>query len=205
MDNRILLVSNGLVHPTWLARWWLKHNLQTMPGYVFRQVGSLEILPRLDTSAFRAMVLYFHHKTISASALARLDEFVHGGGGVLAIHSATASFKEASRYFEILGGRFKEHGAIETFEVSRAAGRNDVFGAVAPFRIKDELYLHELSTEITVHFQAMLNGEPAPVVWTRRYGAGRVCYAMPGHTAESIRHPAVNTILKQGLAWVCQS
>ncbi len=108
---------------------------------------------------------------------------------MLAIHSATASFKQEPRYFEILGGRFRVHGAIQTFEVSQTQSAEDVFGHVAPFQIKDELYIHELAPEIAVHFEAMHDGEPVPVVWTRRYGAGRVCYAMPGHTAESMQAP----------------
>ena len=118
VDNRILLASSGFFHPSWLARQRLKRNLQTLPGYVFQQVASLQVLPQLDIFSFRAIVLYFHHKAISPSALACLDEFVRRGGGVLAIHSATASFKQEPRYFEILGGRFRVHGAVQTFKVS---------------------------------------------------------------------------------------
>jgi len=205
MDNRILLASSGFVHPSWLARRRLKHTLQTMPGYVFQQVASLQVLPQLDMLSFKAIVLYLHRQAISASALDCLDEFVRRGGGVLAIHSATASFKQEQRYFEILGGRFRVHGAVQTFKVSPTRSAEDVFGSVAPFQIKDELYIHEVAPEITVHFETMRDGEPVPVVWTRSYGAGRVCYAMPGHTAESMKHPMVHHILKRGLAWVCQS
>ena len=38
------------------------------------------------------------------------DGFVRAGGGVLAIHSATASFKGSPAYFEVLGGRFVGQG-----------------------------------------------------------------------------------------------
>ena len=205
MDIRVLMVSAGLVHPNWLARRRLRHNLQTLPGYAFQRVSSLEMLPRLDTSTFKAIVLYFHHQTISAAALACLDEYVRRGGGVLAIHSATASFKQEPHYFEILGGRFQTHGAIETFSVHQTRTPDDVFGSIAPFQIRDELYIHELEPEITIHFETTHSGQPVPVVWTRRYGAGRVCYAMPGHTAESMSHPAVQDILRRGLMWACQS
>jgi type 1 glutamine amidotransferase len=204
VDHRVLLASSGFFHPAWLARQQLRQNLM-MPGYAFQQIPTLQVLPQLDTLSFRAIVLYFHHKTISSSALASLDEFVRRGGGVLAIHSATASFKQEPRYFEILGGRFRVHGAVQTFEVSPTQSAEDVFGRVAPFQIRDELYLHELAPEITVHFEVMHDGERVPVVWTRRYGAGRVCYAMPGHTAQSMKHPAMQHILTRGLAWVCQS
>ncbi len=203
LDNRILLASSGLLHPSWLARRRLKRSLQMMPGYVFQQVASLQVLPQLDMFSFRAIVLYFHHQAISSSALVCLDEFVRRGGGVLAIHSATASFKQEPRYFEILGGRFQTHGPIGTFTVHQTKSPDDVFGHVGSFQIKDELYIHELAPDLTVHFEAMHAGKPVPVVWTRRYGAGRVCYAMPGHTAETMQHRMVQHILKRGLAWVC--
>ena len=202
-DNRILLASSGLVHPSWLARRRLKHSLQTMPGYVFQQVTSLQVLPQLDMFSFKAIVLYFHLQAISASALDCLAELVRRGGGVLAIHSATASFKQEPRYFEILGGRFRTHGAIQAFTVRQTISSDDVFGHVGSFQIRDELYIHELAQEMTVHFEAMHAGTPVPVVWTRRYGAGRVCYAMPGHTAETMQHPMVHQILQRGLVWVC--
>ena len=204
-DNRILLASSGLLHPAWLARRRLKRTLQTMPGYVFQQVASLKVLPQLDMFSFKAIVLYLHQQAISASALDCLAEFVRRGGGVLAIHSATASFKQEPRYFEILGGRFRTHGAIQTFTVHQTQNPDDVFGQVGSFQIKDELYIHELAHEMTVHFEAMHEAQPVPVVWTRRYGAGRVCYAMPGHTASTMQHPMVHHILKRGLAWACQS
>ena len=202
-DKRILLASSGLFHPSWLARWRLRRTLQTMPGYVFQRVASLEVLPRLDMLSIKAIVLYFHQQAISASALDCLDEFVRRGSGVLAIHSATASFKQEPRYFEILGGRFLTHGAIQTMTVYQTQSPDDVFGDVPSFQIKDELYIHELAQEMTVHFEAMHADKPVPGVWTRRYGAGRVCYAMPGHTAETMRHPMVHQILQRGLVWVC--
>jgi hypothetical protein len=110
----------------------------------------------------------FHHKTISPFALSCLDEFVRRGGGVLAIHSATASFKQEPRYFEILGGRFRMHGAVEIFTVYQTRTADEVFGALAPFQIRDELYIHELEPEITIHFETMHEGQSVPVVWTRR-------------------------------------
>ena len=203
VGTRVLLVSDGLVHPSWRARGRLQRSLQTMSGYAFQQVASVQVLPQLDIFSFKALVLYFHHKTISPSALSCLDEFVRRGGGVLAIHSATASFKQEPHYFKILGGRFQMHGTVQTFTVYQAQ-TSDVFGALVPFQIKDELYIHELEPDIAIHFEAMHQGKSVPVVWTRHYGAGRVCYAMPGHTAESMRHPMVHEILKRGLAWACQ-
>lgn len=152
--------------------------------------------------SFSAFVLHYHHKTISDSALGRLDQFVKNGGGILAIHAATASFKESLPYFEILGGRFIGHGKVEPFEVKRV--RDDVFGGIDDFVVKDELYIHELQPGIEVHFTAKHEGQEVPVVWTYRHGEGKVCYAVPGHTTGSMRNKTYQQVLKRGSEWVCE-
>lgn len=71
---------------------------------------------------FAALVLYFHHKTLSPAALTRLEAYARQGGGILALHSATASFKDCLPYFDILGGRFIGHGKVEPFEMVNRGG-----------------------------------------------------------------------------------
>lgn len=202
MTQNILLVTSGTIHPPFLARRVLRHVLKQMEGYAFQHVSSLEALPRLSLANHAALVLYFHHKTISEAALSALDSFISQGGGLLAIHSATASFKPTRHYFEILGGRFTGHGAVETFEVQPVSGENGPFAGIPAFQIYDELYLHELQPGIQAHFQALHQGEWVPVVWTYRYGKGKVCYVCPGHTTASLQNPQVQEILRRGLAWV---
>lgn len=198
-----LFVSAGLVHPPILGRHWLRRELAALPGYRLERAPSLEALASLDLERFCALVLYFHQKRISAAALEALDRYVQAGGGVLAVHSATASFKQEDRYSQILGGRFREHGPVEEFEVQPVGGQGGIFAGIPAFAIRDELYLHDYDPEIAVHFQTSVNQRQEPVVWTRRHGAGRVCYAVPGHTGASIRHPQVRAILRRGLRWVC--
>ena len=199
--KKVLLVTDGIFHPTLLGRMALYHALKQLNGFSFIRVSSLENLPA-DMESFSAFVLHYHHKTISDSALGRLEQFVKNGGGILAIHAATASFKETLPYFEILGGRFVGHGAVEPFEVKRI--RDDVFGSIDDFVVKDELYIHELKPGIEVHFTAQYEGQAIPVVWTYRYGEGKLCYAVPGHTTGSMRNKTYQQVLKRGLTWVCK-
>jgi type 1 glutamine amidotransferase len=200
MTRNILLVTSGIFHPPYFGRLAAHQALRQMDEFAFLHVSSLEALPA-DLKRFSAMLLYYHHKTISDAALTRLDDFVSGGGGILAIHSATASFKKSQRYSEILGGRFIGHGPVENFEVR--SRKYDIFNGIASFTITDELYIHELQPGVDVHFTAEHEGNEVPAVWTHRYGAGKVCYAVPGHTTASMRHPAMQEILRRGLKWVC--
>jgi len=186
------------VHPSLLERFFLRRTLAALPGVRLRQVASLEALPRLDP--FLALVLYYHHQTVSPAALEALDAYVRRGGGVLAVHAATASFREEAGYFRILGGRFVEHGPVGSFAV-RPVDRDPVFGDVPPFAVRDELYHHEMVADVCVR---MVGGaEAVPVVWTRQYERGRVCYCVFGHTIGAVRHPQVQEVLRRGLGWVC--
>jgi len=135
--KRVLLVTDGLFHPPLPARMTLRETLTKLDGFIFQHVRSMEKLPN-DLGSFSAIVIYIHHKKISEKALAQLDGFVSNGGGILGVHTATASFKQQMHYFEILGGRFTGHGPIERFEVSRM--KNEIFGDIKDFVVKDELH-----------------------------------------------------------------
>ena len=199
--KKILLVTDGDSHPTLLGRLILHVTLRKLDGFSFEHVSSLEKLPA-SLDSYSALVLYYHHERISDSALGKLDEFVKRGGGILAIHATTASFKETMPYFKILGGRFIGHGKVEDFEVQKV--RDDIFNGIDNFVITDELYIHELEPNIEVHFTAKLDGKDVPVAWTYRYGKGKVCYAVPGHTTGTMKNKTYQEVLKRGLAWVTE-
>jgi len=203
MKTSVLLISDGLAHPSLLGRFWLRRGLAAMPGYHFRRVASLEALPGLKAESFRGLVLYIHHENISPAALESLEGFVRQGGGLLAIHSASASFKQEEHYFAILGGSFREHGPIEPFQVEPVTPQDEIFHGVPAFSVTDELYRHDYDPDNRVHFYTPVGEEREPVVWTRRYGQGRVCYCALGHTAATMRHPQVQRILQRGTAWTC--
>lgn len=207
---KILLVSAGIFHPPLLGRTSLHRALQQIDGLAFVRTPSLENLPgALD--GFSALVLHFHHRRISPPAFHRLEAFVQNGGGILAIHAATASFKETQPYFDILGGRFIEHGPVTTFEAGRVKGGPsglnaglDLFTGIESFTVRDELYIHELQPGNQIHFIARHEGQDIPVVWTRRFGQGRVCYACPGHRSATMNNPAYQEVLRKGLQWVAR-
>ena len=199
--KKVLLVTDGIFHPTYFGRLALHKSLKQLDGFSFEHVSSLNKLPP-KLGSFSALVLHFHHKTISNGALMQLDSFVQNGGGILAIHAATASFKKSLPYFKILGGRFIGHGKVEIFKVQRV--RDDVFAGIENFVVKDELYVHELEQSIEVHFTAKHEGKDIPVVWTYRYGKGKVCYALPGHISATMSNLTYQKILRRGLEWVTE-
>jgi uncharacterized protein len=205
MPKNILMITDGRVHPPLMGRFWLRYALAGMQGYNFARVSSMDEILKVDLSGFHGMVLYFHHDKISEQALNSFDNFVLGGGGVLAIHSATASFTGVDLFTNILGGRFDGHGPVETFGVMPDKPKNEIFGGIPEFQVTDELYLHDLQPDIKAHFNALHEGKLVPMVWTRFHGKGRVCYACPGHRAASMRVKAYQQVLTRGLEWVCNA
>lgn len=183
----------------------LAWSLSALPGYRFHRTASLENLPDTVAEHYAAIVLYIHRQQISATALERLENFVGQGGGLLAVHSAAASFKREQRFTQLLGGRFVGHGPVQRFTVQPSLEQDPVFGRVREFQVQDELYRHEWDAGNRIHFFTSAAGSQAlePVVWTRQYQMGRVCYCSLGHRAAVLRHPAVSAILNRGLAWVC--
>ena len=171
MKNRVLVISDGIVHPSIVARWNFKRFLSTIDGLECVYSRSIESLKTLSDGAFDALAVYLHRRAISAEALRALEGFVRGGGGFLAVHSASASYKAKSRWFDVLGGRFIGHGKIEPFTLRRVDG--GIFGGIGDFTVHDELYLHDCDAANTVHFVADTAKGPEPQVWTRADGKGR--------------------------------
>lgn len=199
--GKILLVTQGLFHPSLRARKLLRKILEELEGFSIDSVASMESFPQ-DLESYAAMVVYVHHKRVSENALGRFDTWVKQGGGVLGVHAATASFKQQRAYSEIMGGRFTGHGRVERFEIQPLA-ESTVFRDIPAFGVKDELYIHELQPGITPHFVAQHSGETVPVIWTHQYGAGRVCIAVPGHLSRTLKNESYKRVLQQGLLWVC--
>lgn len=201
--KRVLLISKGSEHPDYAARVALVHTLGKIRNLKITHISSLERLPG-DFGNYDAMVLYFHENQVSKGALSSFERYVSEGGGVLAIHSATASYMAEDVYINILGGRFTEHGPISKFAVLPVY-ESDVFRGIPSFWVEDELYLHEITAKITVHFTTNFHSANIPMVWTNCYGNGRVCYASPGHSYQTMRHPDYQNLLAQGLQWVTRS
>jgi len=204
--HTVLMISSGIFHPSLPGRLALWRVLRATPGITLHHASSIEVLARVDPPRADALVLFIHGKTISTPALDALDRFVREGGGILAVHSSTASFKETPRYTEILGGRFTGHPPVGPLKIRPAGLADEIFGDIPAFTVTDEAYHHDLSADLRVHFVARLAHAAVelPIVWTRHHELGRICYAGWGHCRASLHHPSTVRILQAGLAWVCR-
>ena len=204
MGQNVLLISSGVVHPSVPARRALRASLSST-GSKIAHTSSVNDLIGMNLSRFEAIVLYFHHETVNPEALEILEQFVEQGGGLLAWHAASASFKGNERYSALLGGHFVEHGPIETFTIVPDESRPSIFDDVPSFSVRDELYRHAYDRNNRVVLHTSIDGQTEPVCWVREQGQGRVFYCALGHTVSSMRHPAVRLLMASGLKWVTRT
>jgi type 1 glutamine amidotransferase len=201
LKKNILLITDGIIHPSLFARYWLRKSLSQFPEYTYQHINSINKLVSKDPEFYNSLVLYYHHKNIEIDALEILKKYVINGGGILAIHSATASFKQNQKYFEILGGKFLHHDKPKKFAVTQSSSQEKIFGEIEEFIVYEELYQHQLFGENRIHFYTKIDNIEIPLVWTRKYGNGRICYITFGHIAGSMRQSQIINIIKNGLAW----
>jgi type 1 glutamine amidotransferase len=199
--RRVLLVSRGWFHPHLFARWSLRRILARIPGVRLDLVASLDGLSRLDLSGYAALALYFHEKAIRSQDLEALRSYVAGGGGLMVVHSALASYKQETAYAELLGGRFAHHGPVTRFSVHPAPGPTRVKTSPEPFLTIDERYHHEIVAEVEMMYISRFARQDEPFAWRRTFERGRVFYLAAGHTLTGISHPGIRSILAHGFRW----
>lgn len=140
-----------------------------------------------------------------------LQQFVRGGGGVLAIHAAADSHYHWPWYRRMIGGHFARHpaGTPKGRVTIVAPADPAVAGLPRSIERTDEWYYFEdydPVSKVLATLDPATIGEadvnPNPVAWTRQINDGRIFYTAMGHTRESYREPFFLQHLAGGLDWV---
>ena len=198
----ILSCSKGIVHPTFWARKGLKDILVQTNNCDIIQTHSIKFHQLIPKHTPDLTVLYFHQKKIRTDDLQALVNYVLKGGAILAIHSATASFKQEPAYHKLLGGRFIEHGPICEYTIQPSAQTREHFSTLdITFTIKDELYIHEYDSSVQVLLETQINDKMEPVAWVKDHGLGKVAYFAPGHRGSIFELEHIQKFLSELIDW----
>lgn len=170
-----------------------------------------------DLSGYDLVVDYLTDSTLTDAQLAGLTGFVADGGGYLGVHCA-ADLTNVSdgeggivgreepfpELREMLGGHFLDHPEESTFGVDVVAD-HPVTEGVDDFEVYDEPYRVVADGDVSV-LARMDHPElqAYPVVWTKPYGDGRVCYASPGHTEEALATDDYRRLLRNAVGWLTE-
>jgi uncharacterized protein len=141
--------------------------------------------------------------------LALLDDFVRGGGGLLALHTAVICFDGDPTWRRLCGAAWDWSRSLHPplgpaeIRVTPAGRTGEIVGDIDDFVIDDEVYGFLADDGID---SALLTSRHSdcdhPVLWARRVGSGRVVTDLLGHGAASLEHRAHQRILRRAAAWV---
>lgn len=147
--------------------------------------------------------------SVSPEGRRALEDFVRGGGALLALHTASICFDDWPGWGEVLGARWRWgqsfHPPAQSVRVHVEDADHPVCTGLADFEVEDEIF-HDLEPTDAIHAllsaRATPGGAPQPMLWARHHGAGRVVYDALGHTVSSISHPSHCRLLQQSAVWL---
>jgi type 1 glutamine amidotransferase len=137
-----------------------------------------------------------------------LEKFVEDGGGLVAIHCASASFGNSQAWQRLIGGRFAGHyKGLHQLDVKVTDPDHPIMKGVTAFTVTDEEYNHvfaKVERSVLAEFKARPEGSTGKnndIVWTREVGKGRVFYSALGHGPDAWGNPAWQKMVLQSVFW----
>ncbi len=163
---------------------------------------------------FSLIVPVITMSTIEREELDNLSDAIQSGVGLGGFHGQMGdTFRSEPKYQFMVGGQWVAHpGNIIDYTVQITRPDDPVMQGVGDFPYRSEqYYMHvDPSNEVlaTTRFGGehldWIEGTVMPVVWKRRYGAGRVFYSSLGHVAKEFEVPQMATIMRRGLSWAAR-
>jgi type 1 glutamine amidotransferase len=137
-------------------------------------------------------------------------KFIESGKPYFAIHAGHVSFLNNEKYLKMIGGRFINHDDIKTFEVKTCddwygwrtesdSYKHPVVKDIDDFKTLDELYLMQFNT---AELEVIARAEYHPIMWTRRWGEGRILCLTLGHGEFSQKNPGFRSLFVNGVKWL---
>ncbi|MBU3822603.1 ThuA domain-containing protein [Flavobacteriaceae bacterium XHP0103] len=158
-------------------------------------------LNKENLSHYAGLIVYANHDTISAPQAEALLDYVRGGKGLIALHSASFCFRNNDEVVEMIGGQFKSHG-YDTIQNVVLKPEHEVMKGITAFKTLDETYVHDkISPNIEVLAERVEGDHHEPYTWVRPYGDGRVFYTAYGHDRNTFTNQGFLDLVKNGLLW----
>lgn len=136
---------------------------------------------------------------------------IESGVGVGGWHGTMGdSFREQVKYQFMVGGQWVAHpGDIIDYRVNIKDHEHVITQGLSDFDMHSEQYYMHVdpsnevlaTTTFSGEHKSWIDGTVMPVVWTRRWGSGRVFYSSLGHTIKDFDVPEAREITRRGLLW----
>jgi uncharacterized protein len=171
----------------------------------------------LETDLMRSLdliVQVYTMSTITPEQEKSLLETIKVGTGFAGWHGGMAdAFRNNPEYQFMVGGQWVAHpGNIIDYTVNITKSSDPIVAGLQDFRMHSEQYYMHVDPSNEVLATTTFSGEHAPwiegtvmpVVWKRRWGAGRVFYSSLGHVRQDFDVPEATEIMRRGMIWAAR-
>jgi type 1 glutamine amidotransferase len=197
-------------------------------GFDVRVEGSPAVYTEADYLATVDLIMQCYTMgSIERDEFAGLEAAVRAGTGLAGWHGGIAdSYRNTADYLHMIGAQFACHPGKDpalsrpsdpahnfvpyAVNMLPSAREHPITAGLEDFELVTEQYwvLHDDYLDVlATTTQRVRPWDPwhrevtSPAVWTRRWGAGKIFVATPGHSLDVLRHPTVRTIVERGLLW----
>jgi len=142
---------------------------------------------------------------------------VAGGTGLAGCHGGMCdAFRESTEWQFMTGGQWVSHPGGDSVEytVNVKNSSSSIVEDISDFKVKSEQYYVHIDPAIevlaTTRFPSIVwynssNREvDVPVLWTKRWGHGRVFYSSLGHHADIFDIPEAYETMRRGMLWAAE-
>jgi hypothetical protein len=184
-------------------------------GFDLRVSDSLDVYLELDyMQSLSLIVPVWTMGAITGEQEAGLLGAIESGVGVAGWHGGMGdSFRNNTEYQFMVGGQWVAHpGGVIDYRVNITNHDDPITKGLSDFDMHSEQYYMQVdpSNEVlaTTTFSGKhcewIDGVVMPVVWKRRWGAGRVFYTSLGHVASDFAVPEAAEIVRRGMLWAAR-
>lgn len=169
--------------------------------------------------SFAAIVLHGLYNPRDDAVERALEDYVHGGKGLIVIHIASNSFEGSPRFRRLVGRVWEygyrdppftsDHPPMGPFQVDIVDSVHPITAGLQHFVLADDERYHNLvvAPDATIHVlaTATLGGRTEPVAWVltpKLPTGGRVFHITLGHNRSTYENLSFREILLRGLVWV---
>lgn len=134
-------------------------------------------------------------------------DFVHQGGGFLALHNAQGIYPPGGLYYKLFGGDYGGHPKPYVYTVRIEDKNHPITAGVEDFSIFDEQHTvkYYLGREHLLLRSIAPDNLQSEGGWWREMGKGRFVYLAPGHTPEALGHPMMQRLIRNSLNWLLKN
>jgi type 1 glutamine amidotransferase len=200
-------------------------------GFEVELAGTLDVLRDLEKlQGLDLIVPIWTMGSIEQEQLRPLLAAVKGGVGLGGWHGGMGdAFRQATDYQFMTGGQWVAHpgNAEVRYMVRMGPAKSAITAGLSDFAVTSEQYYMHVDPGVTVLAHTLVapgaaSGDPysaeaqaavdagrqpgvtMPVVWTKRFGKGRVFHLTLGHKASIFEVPEALTLLRRGLVWAAE-